>query len=42
MMSGYTSDETVRRGILSSTVPFVQKPFAMGDLARAVRGALDA
>jgi two-component system cell cycle sensor histidine kinase/response regulator CckA len=42
MMSGYTSDETVRRGILSSTVPFVQKPFAMGDLARAVRAALDA
>ncbi|MDB4887442.1 MAG: Blue-light-activated protein, partial [Gemmatimonadetes bacterium] len=41
-MSGYTDDEIVRRGIVSSTVPFVQKPFSPADFARAVREALDA
>jgi PAS domain S-box-containing protein len=40
-MSGYTDDEIVRRGIVSSSMPFVQKPFAPADFARAVRDALD-
>ncbi|MDB4890148.1 MAG: domain S-box protein [Gemmatimonadetes bacterium] len=42
LMSGYTDDEIVRRGIVSSTVRFIQKPFEPTDLARAVRDALDA
>lgn len=42
IMSGYTDDEMVRRGIISSAIPFVQKPFALADFARAVRDALDA
>jgi two-component system cell cycle sensor histidine kinase/response regulator CckA len=42
LMSGYTDDEIVRRGIVSSTVRFIQKPFEPADLARAVRDALDA
>jgi CheY-like chemotaxis protein len=41
-MSGYTDDEIVRRGIVSSSVPFVQKPFTATELAHAVRDALDA
>jgi two-component system cell cycle sensor histidine kinase/response regulator CckA len=41
-MSGYTDDEVVRRGIVSSAVPFIQKPFAPAGLAAAVREALDA
>ena len=40
-MSGYTDDEIVRRGIVSSAVPFVQKPFTSTDFARAVREVLD-
>jgi FixJ family two-component response regulator len=40
-MSGYTDDEIVRRGIVSSEVGFVQKPFSASDLTRAVRDALD-
>jgi nitrogen-specific signal transduction histidine kinase/ActR/RegA family two-component response regulator len=41
LMSGYTDDEIVRRGIVSSTVRFIQKPFEPAELARAVREALD-
>jgi CheY-like chemotaxis protein len=41
-MSGYTDDEVVRRGIVSAAVPFVQKPFDLAVLERAVRDALDA
>jgi FixJ family two-component response regulator len=41
-MSGYTDDEIVRSGIVSSEVLFVQKPFEPAQLARAVRDALDA
>lgn len=40
-MSGYTDDDVVRRGIASAAGPFIQKPFAARELARAVRGALD-
>lgn len=41
LMSGYTDDEIVRRGIVSSDIPFLQKPFALDDLARSVRAVLD-
>lgn len=41
-MSGYTDDEMMRSGIVSSEVRFVQKPFEPAGLARAVRDALDA
>jgi CheY-like chemotaxis protein len=40
-MSGYTDDEVVRRGIVSSRVSFVQKPFTSDALTRGVREALD-
>ena len=41
IMSGYTDDEIVRRGIVSSEVAFVQKPFSANELSHAVRGVLD-
>jgi two-component system cell cycle sensor histidine kinase/response regulator CckA len=41
IMSGYTDDEMVRRGIVTSSIPFVQKPFELSVFARAVRDALD-
>jgi PAS domain S-box-containing protein len=41
-MSGYTDDEMMRSGIVSSEVRFLQKPFEPAGLARAVRDALDA
>jgi two-component system, cell cycle sensor histidine kinase and response regulator CckA len=40
-MSGYTDDDVVRRGLIDSTTPFVQKPFTAAGLSRAVRNALD-
>ncbi len=40
-ISGYTDDDIVRRGIATSTVGFVQKPFTASDFGRAVRDALD-
>ena len=40
-MSGYTDDEILRRGIVSSTAAFIQKPFTLADFARAARKALD-
>ena len=41
-MSGYTDDEILRRGIVSSATAFIQKPFTLLDFSRAVRDALDA
>jgi CheY-like chemotaxis protein/two-component sensor histidine kinase len=41
LMSGYTEDEAVRRGVGSGLVRFLQKPFDMKTLAREVRAALD-
>jgi two-component system cell cycle sensor histidine kinase/response regulator CckA len=41
-MSGYTDDEVLRRGIVTSEVRFVQKPFTPNVLAQTVRDALDA
>ncbi|MBA2685174.1 MAG: response regulator [Gemmatimonadaceae bacterium] len=40
-MSGYTDDEILRRGIVSSTAAFIQKPFMRDDFSRAVREVLD-
>ena len=40
-MSGYTDDEILRRGIVSSTAAFIQKPFTLQDFTRAARKALD-
>jgi len=41
-MSGYTDDAVVRQGVLSAGVKFIQKPFTLMGMARAVREALDA
>ncbi|MFI5167563.1 MAG: PAS domain S-box protein [Thermoanaerobaculales bacterium] len=41
LMSGYTEDEAVRRGVTAGNVRFLQKPFDMEVLAREVRAALD-
>jgi two-component system cell cycle sensor histidine kinase/response regulator CckA len=40
-MSGYTDDEVIRRGIISSATSFIQKPFSLTAFARAVRETLD-
>jgi two-component system cell cycle sensor histidine kinase/response regulator CckA len=39
-MSGYTADVIARHGILEEGVNFIQKPFTMDDLLRAIRTAL--
>ena len=39
-MSGYTEDTASRRDILLRGSPFLQKPFSVGDLAKAVHEAL--
>jgi CheY-like chemotaxis protein len=40
-MSGYTDDEILRRGIVSSTTAFIQKPFTLAAFSLAAREALD-
>jgi two-component system cell cycle sensor histidine kinase/response regulator CckA len=40
LMSGYTADDTVRRGVVEGSVDFLQKPFDMSTLARAIAAAL--
>ncbi len=40
--SGYTDDNVVRRGLLESGQPFLQKPFSPSALAQNVRALLDA
>ena len=40
-MSGYTDDDIVRRGLLDSGQPFLQKPFAPDALIRRVAELLD-
>jgi FixJ family two-component response regulator len=39
-MSGYTEDSASRREILLRGSPFLQKPFSVADLAKAVQDAL--
>jgi len=41
LVSGYTNDEVVRRGISRKNAAFIQKPFAAEDLMRKVREVLD-
>ncbi len=41
-MSGYTDDDIIRRGLLDSSVAFLQKPFTAQSLARRVRSIIDA
>ena len=40
-VSGYSATDAVRRGVLPDGVPFLQKPFAPDELARAVGATLD-
>jgi nitrogen-specific signal transduction histidine kinase/CheY-like chemotaxis protein len=41
-MSGYSEDSAARRDILTRNSPFLQKPFSVADLAKAVQDALAA
>jgi DNA-binding NarL/FixJ family response regulator len=40
--SGYTTDEIVRRGVMTSETPFLPKPFGIAELGRKVREVLAA
>jgi two-component system cell cycle sensor histidine kinase/response regulator CckA len=40
LMSGYTEDEAVRRGVGAGTLRFLQKPFDIRTLAREIRTAI--
>jgi PAS domain S-box-containing protein len=40
-MSGYGGDDILNRGLMVADAPFVQKPFTLEDLARAVRLRLE-
>jgi hypothetical protein len=42
LMSGYTGEAIIRRGILESDMPFLEKPFTAAALLRKVRDVLDA
>jgi signal transduction histidine kinase/CheY-like chemotaxis protein len=39
-MSGYSNDAILKHGIETASVNFIQKPFAVGDLARQIREML--
>jgi FixJ family two-component response regulator len=39
-MSGFTADGVLRRGVAEENVNFLQKPFTLTGLARAVQAAL--
>jgi two-component system cell cycle sensor histidine kinase/response regulator CckA len=41
LMSGYTDDEVLRRGVLQGDTAFLQKPFNPDQLARKMRDVLD-
>lgn len=38
----YTDDAMLHRGVLQEGVPFLQKPFSLGALARKVRDVIEA
>jgi DNA-binding NtrC family response regulator len=40
LMSGYTEDEAVRRGVGAGTLRYLQKPFDVKTLAREIRTAI--
>jgi hypothetical protein len=40
VMSGYTEDEQVRRGVSTGELPFLRKPFSAADLVLATREVL--
>jgi CheY-like chemotaxis protein len=42
VMSGYTGEAIIRRGILELDIPFLEKPFTSTALLRKVRDVLDA
>lgn len=41
-MSGYTADVIARHGVLDAEITFIQKPFSKKELAKKIRGVLDA
>jgi two-component system, cell cycle sensor histidine kinase and response regulator CckA len=41
LMSGYTDDDVLRRGVLHGETAFLQKPFTPDQLARKIRTVLD-
>jgi CheY-like chemotaxis protein len=41
LMSGYTDDDVLRRGVLHGETAFLQKPFTPDQLARKIRNVLD-
>jgi DNA-binding response OmpR family regulator len=40
-MSGYATEEVVKRGLLNPGTTLLRKPFTLEELARTVRGVLD-
>jgi YesN/AraC family two-component response regulator len=41
LISGYTDDDVLRRGVFHGVTPFLQKPFTPVQLARRLREVLD-
>jgi CheY-like chemotaxis protein len=41
LMSGYSDNTVIQKGLLDSGVTFIQKPFTLLSLARSVRALLD-
>jgi len=41
-ISGYTADVIARHGVLDAGISFIEKPFSKRELAKKIRGVLDA